>query len=77
MSVGPGRYNEVCTLVRKRTRARAVVLLILDGDRGQGFEVQTADPLLLKGLPALLRNMAEAIEADAQRDIDTLLGKAH
>lgn len=77
MTVGPGRYTEVCTMVRKSTRARAVVLLVLDGNRGQGFEVQTAEPLLLKRLPGLLRTVADALEADVQGDIDTLLDKSH
>ena len=77
MSLGPGRYNDVCTYVRKRTRARLVILMILDGERGEGFEVQTSDPLLLKTLPKLLRDMADGIEGDAQHDIDTLLGKRH
>jgi len=68
MTIGPGKYNDVCTYVRKRTRARAVILLVLEGSSGEGFEVQTADPMLLLRLPQLLREIAESIEADALND---------
>ena len=63
MTAGPGRYNALATLVRKRAKARAVILAIFQGERGDGFEVQS-DPLLLASLPTILRSMADQIERD-------------
>jgi hypothetical protein len=62
MSLGPGRYNEVATYVRKRVNAKGVVLIIMEGDKGEGFEVQAPLPIVL-GLPKLLREVADQIEA--------------
>ena len=63
MSIGPGRYNEVCNDVRKRTRAKGVILIVMEGDKGEGFEVQASLDILVK-LPKLLRDVADQIEAD-------------
>lgn len=63
MTAGPGKYNDVATDVRKRTKARAVILAIFGGERGEGFEVQS-DPNLLASLPTILRQMADQIERD-------------
>lgn len=61
--IGPGKYDELCTLVRSAACARGVVLIILGGDKGHGFCVQAPLELQVK-LPALLRELADGIEAD-------------
>ena len=63
MTTGPGRYYEIATRVRDETQARAVILAIFGGARGDGFEVQSA-PALLASLPTILRTMADEIERD-------------
>jgi hypothetical protein len=68
MAFGPGRYDAEATTLRETTDARAVVVIVLTGKRGDGFSVQTDDPTLLLRLPALLRNVAASIERDVQRD---------
>jgi hypothetical protein len=62
MSIGPGRYNEVCADVRKRTHAKGVILIVMEGDKGEGFEVQAPLDIVL-ALPKLLRSLADQIEA--------------
>jgi hypothetical protein len=63
MTVGPGRYDDEVTWVRERTHATGVVLIVVGGDKGAGFAVQaTAEATL--DLPAVLRTMADQIEAD-------------
>ena len=64
MSVGPGKYDAVATLAREHTGAVAVILCVIEGRYGNGFSVQTQDQLLLPHVPALLRQMADMIEAD-------------
>jgi hypothetical protein len=63
MSVGPGKYDDLATIVREQANARAVVLIVIDGDKGEGFAVQ-ADLFVTLRLPAMLRNMADQIEQD-------------
>lgn len=60
--IGPGKYDRFCTWVRKRTKAKGVVLIVFDGEQGSGFSVQS-DPLLLMTLPSVLEFMAKEIRA--------------
>jgi hypothetical protein len=64
MTTGPGKYNELCTYVREKAEALGVVVLIFEGNQGNGFSVQ-APPSLAGALPAMLRDMANQIEADS------------
>ena len=72
MPVGSGKYDELCTYVREQTRAEGVILVVLDGTQGTGFEVQGILEVHLK-LPAMLREVADKIELggvpDAKRPI--------
>ena len=61
--VWPGKYDEEATIVRERTGGHTVIVIVLGGDRGEGFSVQTEDPLVNRSLPALLRRVADGIEA--------------
>jgi hypothetical protein len=63
MAVGPGKYDDLCTLVREKTEADGVVVLVFDGNKGNGFSVQ--GPVSLTAtLARVLRSMADQIEAD-------------
>ncbi len=64
MSHGPGKYDDEATAAREATGAAAVVLIVLGGRKGEGFAVQATSPALVAKLPALLRSMAEQIDAD-------------
>ena len=64
MPVGPGKYDAAATLAREQTEASAVILCVFGGRAGNGLSVQTQDQLLLPHVPALLRVMADLIEAD-------------
>ena len=63
MAIGPGKYDHLATFVRQQTDALAVILIVLDGDKGAGFSVQARGDVALS-LPALLRRVADDIEAD-------------
>jgi len=62
MPMGPGKYDALCSEVRVGSKAAAVLLMVIAGDKGSGFSVQTADPELLAALPAILRDVAKQIE---------------
>lgn len=60
MPIGPGKYDDEATFVREETRAEAVVVLVVNGDRGTGFSVQ--GPLdITAALPDLMEYMAREI----------------
>jgi hypothetical protein len=65
MALGPGKYDDLATSVRKTAKARGVIVIVIDGQLGSGFSVQ-ADPQLTAALPLLLRDMAEKIAADME-----------
>lgn len=69
---GPGKYDAACEAARAETGAAATVLCVLDGKRGNGFSVtidgaRCTDPIkALAGIPAVLRAVADCVEADAK-----------
>jgi hypothetical protein len=64
MTIGPGVYDAEATLVMESTHARrGVIVIVLDGDRGSGFAVQTTIGMTLH-LPKILRDMADQLDPD-------------
>ncbi len=61
-----GRYEDACTVARESTKARGVVLIVFDGEHGNGFSVQV-DAERLLALPEILETIAAQIRADWQR----------
>jgi len=66
---GPGKYDDVTTMVRALTEAQAVVLMVIDGNQGNGFSVQAYDDIVID-LPALLRTMADEIEKEGKEQLN-------
>ena len=63
MATGPGKYDDMATVVRRNTSAKAVIVAVIEGSAGNGFSVQ-GYPEHLIHLPAMLRRMADQIEHD-------------
>lgn len=61
MPIGPGKYDDLATIVRAQAAAAGVLLVVIDGAAGSGFSVQ-ATPETSARLPELLRFMADEIE---------------
>jgi hypothetical protein len=61
MPLGPGTYDDITTDVRERVGGE-VALLVINGAKGSGFSVQ-ATLATTVALPAMLRSMADQIEA--------------
>ncbi len=62
--IGPGKYDQVCTDVRKHLRAAGVILVVCNGHQGSGFSAQL--PIhLMRTMPKLLRDLAAQIEAES------------
>jgi hypothetical protein len=64
MPLGPGKYDDVCTLVSEKVgitqHGGGVVVIILGGNKGNGFACQ-ADLRTIKLLPDLLESAAKQI----------------
>ena len=58
---GGGPYDAECTRAREDCGAEGVVLIISNGKKGNGFEVQLDRESLL-ALPHVLREIAAAVE---------------
>ena len=61
MPIGAGKYDDVCSEVREKTKARGAAVIIIDGTLGSGFSLQ-APPEVALALPRILRDMANQIE---------------
>ena len=40
MALGAGKYDDEVTALRERYHAEGVILLVIRGDRGEGFSMQ-------------------------------------
>jgi hypothetical protein len=61
MPTGPGKYDDMCALVREQVGGN-VVVMVFGGKRGSGFAVQ-ADAATTLRLPELLESMAKQIRS--------------
>ena len=64
MTTGPGKYDYLCTIVREEINAAGVIVIVLDGNNGNGFSCQFADPAMLTRVPGVLEEVAAQIRKD-------------
>jgi hypothetical protein len=69
MAMGPGKYDDVATMARKMSNALGVIVVILGGNKGNGFSLQAIhqNETFLKNVPKILREMADQIENDVKQ----------
>ena len=63
---GPGKYDDITTLVRDVTEAQGVLVVVIGGNKGQGFSVQGSD-LFIDRLPDVLEDVARSIRAQREQ----------
>lgn len=66
MAMGPGKYDDLCTLVRERAGIKDVggaIVIIMGGQSGSGFSCQ-GDPTTMRALPDLLEDVARQMRQD-------------
>jgi hypothetical protein len=61
--IGPGKYDQLCSTVRFAAKAKAAIIIIIDGNRGSGFSCQ-GDLATTVALPEMLETMAKQIRED-------------
>lgn len=59
---GAGVYDDLCSGAREQSQAVGAMLIIFDGNRGNGFSCQLPIELLMT-VPGILRRVADEIEA--------------
>jgi hypothetical protein len=64
MTTGPGKYDDITTHVRRVTKANVAMVIILEGNRGSGFSVQSYGETNVRALVNILRSCADQIEED-------------
>jgi hypothetical protein len=62
--IGPGKYDDLCTHVRQQVATKGVVVIVLEGTRGNGFGVQL-EPAVRGSIVEVLRAVADQIEREA------------
>lgn len=66
--VGPGKYGVETEALMKKLGAKAVVLIVIEGDKGNGtamsqeWEVAGQPDVIERKLPPVLRHIADSIE---------------
>lgn len=66
--LGPGKYDDLCTLVREAAEAEGALVVVVGGAKGPGFSCQFP-PHLLRRIPEMLRIIADDIENSAEKDM--------
>lgn len=64
MALGPGKYDDYCKQVRDDTKATGVLLIVCEGNRGNGISVR-ATQKVSREMPYYLRMLADTIEKEA------------
>jgi hypothetical protein len=65
MASGPGKYGDLCAHVREKAEARAAIVIIIGGNKGNGFSCQT-DAETSLDLPEILERMAAQLRRDTR-----------
>jgi hypothetical protein len=67
MALGPGKYDDVCTMVTEQVgigeQGGGVIVIVLGGNKGSGFSCQ-ADLRTTLLLPDMLEEIARQIRGD-------------
>jgi hypothetical protein len=50
-----------------KTKARAAIVIVIGGERGEGFSVQTGDLRVMAFLPEIIEQVAASIRSDRLR----------
>jgi hypothetical protein len=65
---GPGKYDDLATIVRERSQAKAVLVCVFGGNKGEGFSFQ-GDLVHLHSIPNILEDMARSIRKQQEESL--------
>jgi hypothetical protein len=64
--IGPGKYDDLTTVLQQTTGAQGLVLVVVGGRLGSGFSCQTEHHDLLLVMARAMRKAADQMEQDYQ-----------
>jgi hypothetical protein len=70
MTEGPGKYDDIATIVRIMTESKAVIVIVFDGIFGSSFAVQAEGETIALNIPVILRDLADEIEKDMGKIVE-------
>lgn len=63
----PGKYDDLCTKLRKETNADAVMIIIVNGPKGNGISLQSLGTEPINQMPGLLENLTKQVRDDLKK----------
>jgi len=66
MTFGPGKYDDVCAMVREKTKADGVLVVIWGGEKGNGLSCD-GNMFITMAMPDLLETLAKIIRHDMSK----------
>jgi hypothetical protein len=67
MTIGPGKYDDLCTYVRERSGGEAAIVIVIGGSKGNGFSMQFNNLAAMLQLADMLQQMAKQIRAELRK----------
>jgi len=64
MTIGAGKYDDLCTYVRQQANADVAIVIVAGGDKGSGFSCQANDAADMVPIPNALEKIAAQIRKD-------------
>ncbi len=58
----PGKYDDLCTIVRESAEAETAIVIVLNGKQGHGFSLQTTVPTEKSRIADCLIEVAQQIK---------------
>lgn len=66
MAEGEGKYNDLCLEVLEKSKAGCAIVIVLDGERGNGFSVNALSPDYIYALPRILEWISRVTRQDLE-----------
>jgi hypothetical protein len=60
MPIGPGKYDHLCTYVREATQASTAIVIVIGGNNGSGFSIQS----LVQLPPDVVANLLDQVSKE-------------
>ena len=64
MAIGQGKYDDLCTIVREKAKAKGALVIVIGGEKGGGFSCQFDDMAMMEMVPDVLEMVAQQIRKD-------------
>lgn len=67
---GESEYESLCDMIMEETQAQMCTMIVIEGNKGNGFSTQSRSLQALHFLPSILRSMADSMEKQMKRKLN-------